>query len=120
MATITPTRITNAGNELAWAASAPAGDEIVYRGGTLVIEFDNGHSSSITVSIVPTTSTATIPGAGSVTVPTRSTALAASEPGIFVFTPKDVAAYRNSSGRIPITYASGNTALLVRAFEIEA
>ncbi|WP_370677631.1 hypothetical protein [Pleomorphomonas sp. PLEO] len=118
MANITPTAINNAGNELAWAASAPAGDVIIYRGGTLVVEFQNGHSSSITVSAAPTRTTAQVEGVGKVDVPTRSLVLAAGEPGIFVFTPDEISAYRNAAGNLPIAYASGNAALTVRAFTI--
>lgn len=118
MANITPAAINNAGNELAFAASTPAGDVAIYRGGTLVLEFQNGHSASITVSIAPTRTTAKIAGVGDVTVPTRSLALAAGEPGIFVFTPEEIAAYRNADGNVPIAYASGNAALTVRAFAI--
>lgn len=118
MANITPTAINNAGNELAWTASTPAGDVVIYRGGTLVVEFQNGHSASIEVSVAPTRTTAKVEGVGDVTVPTRSLALAAGEPGIFVFKPDEIAAYRNAAGNIPIAYASGNAALTVRSFII--
>lgn len=118
MANITPTAINNAGNKLAWAASTPAGDVVIYKGGTLVMEFQNGHSASITVSVAPTRTTAKIPGVGQVDVPTRSLVLAAGDPGVIVFKPDEIDAYRNSNGNVPIAYASGNAALTTRAFLI--
>lgn len=117
MANITPTAIDNAGNKLAWAASTPAGDAVVYRSGDLVIEFQNGHASAITVSFAPTRATSKVEGVGKVTTPTRSLALAAGEGGVFVFKADQLAAYRDANGRIPITYTDGNAALTLRAFE---
>jgi len=119
MATITPAAPSIAGATAAFAATAPAGDQIVYQGGDLLIEFDNGHASSITISFAPTQTSGTIPGAGPATVPTRSIALAAGGKAAFRFKATDIRAYLNASKRLPITYTSGNAALLIRSFSLK-
>lgn len=119
MATIAALIPVQAGAVAAAVATTPAGDEVTYTGGNLLIEFENGHSESITVSIAPTTPTGLIQGAGVAPVPTRSLVLAAGAKGAFLFKTTDVAAYKNAANRIPLTYTTGNVALLIRAFAIK-
>jgi len=116
MANITPSAPSNAGALAPFAATTPGGDEIVYNGGDLMIEFNNGHASSITVQFVPTQSSKKVAGAGRVNIPTRSLAIAAGAHGVFRFGQEDVNAYVNAAGRIPITYTGGNAAMTMRAF----
>lgn len=119
MATIAALVPVQAGAAAAFAATAPAGDEVTYTGGDLLIEFDNGHASPITVSIAPTQTTGLIQGAGVATVPTRSYEIAAGAHAAFRFKSSEISAYKNASGRIPLTYTGGNVALLVRAFAVK-
>lgn len=119
MANITPVGLGNAGSKPAFSASTPAGDAVDdVAGKTIIIEFQNGHSSSITVTIAPTQTTAVVDGVGTVTVPSRSLVLAAGEPGVFMFQDGQKAAYKDANGRFPISYTSGNAALTRRAFAI--
>lgn len=119
MATITPLVPTIAGAVSAFVATAVAGDEVAYSGGNLLIEFDNGHASPITVNIAPTITTGIIPGAGPATVATRSLVLAAAAKGAFILKSTDIKAYLNASKRVPITYTGGNVAMLIRAFTVK-
>lgn len=116
MADITPSNPSNAGALAPFAASAPAGDAILYQGGDLLVEFDNGHASSITVNFAPTQTSIKAPGAGRVNVPTRSLVMAAGTKGVFLFPASDINSYINAAGKLPITYTGGNAAMLVRAF----
>lgn len=116
MATVTTTAITNAGSTVTYAATTVGGDEVTPNpNGDTIIEFLNGHNASITINVVPTLTPVLVDGVGYVTTPTRSLALAAGAHGRFKFTKATVAAYLNANGRIPITYASGNTALTILA-----
>ena len=118
MATITPKNLTIAGAVAAFAATAVAGDQVEYGGGDLLIEFNNGHSGPITINIAPTKTKAVVPGAGSVTIPSRSLVLAAAAHGAFLIKSSEISAYLNANGRVPITYTGGNVALLIRAIRI--
>lgn len=118
MADITPTSPTIDGATLTLAATAVAGDAVKWTGGDLMLIFDNGHTSPITVNIVPTRDTAVVPGAGPIDVPTRSLAIANGAKGV-MFLPRDqVSHYLNSARKIPLTYTSGDTALLVAALNV--
>ncbi|TCU34147.1 hypothetical protein [Rhizobium azibense] len=118
MATIAPKVLSIAGAIAAFAASAPAGDEVTYGGGDLLIEFRNGHNASITVNIAPTKTTGVAPGAGPVAIPTRSLAIAAGADGAFILKSSEISSYVNANGRVPITYTGGNVAMLVRAIRL--
>lgn len=120
MATITPVVPVLEGALKALVATVTGGDQMEYAPGTdLLIEFFNGHVSSITVNIVPTQATGRVPGAGLVTIPTRSLAIGAGLWGSFLLKAEEVKAYLNAQGRIPLTYTSGNVALLLRGYTIE-
>ena len=117
MANITPLALGNAGALTPFAATAPGGDAIIYAGGDLIIEFNNGHSASITVNFAPNASTKVLPGVGRVTIPTRSLVIAASALGSFRFGQEDISAYLSlTTGFLPITYTGGNAAMTIRAF----
>lgn len=118
MGTINALRPTNAGAISAFTPSEVAGDVVPYQGGDLLVEFENGHSSAITVNFAPTKSSTRAEGAGNVPVPTRSLEIDASEHGAFLFKAGEINAYLNSSRQIPITYTGGNVAMLVRALAI--
>lgn len=119
MSTRTPSVPVQAGSAIAFAATVPAGDEVAYGGGDLLIEFVNGHSSSITINIAPTKTTGVVPGGGKVTIPTRTLALAQDAHGVFLFKRSEISSYLNANGRVPLAYTSGNVALLVRALRID-
>lgn len=116
MADFTPSNPSNAGALAPFAASTPGGDAIIYNGGDLLVEFDNGHSSSITVNIAPTQTSIKAAGAGRVPVPTRSLVMAAGTKGVFKFAAEDINSYINAAGKLPITYTGGNAAMLLRSF----
>lgn len=120
MATIAPLKPTNAGlTPAAFTASTPAGDVVTYPGsGSLLIEIDNGHSSSVTVTVPAKQTVGRVAGAGSVTIPARTLAVPAGAQAAFLFQSGEIAAYLDA-GTIPLTYASGNAALLVRAVHIQ-
>lgn len=118
MATITPVKPTIAGATVSRVATTPAGDQVVWDGGDLLLHFENGHASSVTVNLVPVQSSTVVPGVGPVTNPTRSLAIAAGAEGVF-FIPRDQAnAYINSNRRIPVTYTDGHAALTVLAASV--
>lgn len=119
MANITALVPVQAGAAAAFTATAPAGDEVIYVGGDLLIEFDNGHASPITIELEPTVTTGLIQGAGIASVPTRSLVLAAGAHGAFLLKSTEIRAYLNASKRVPITYTSGDVSLLIRAFTIK-
>lgn len=119
MATITALIPVQAGAAAAFVATAPAGDQVAYVGGDLLVEFLNGDDTSITISVAPTVTTGLIQGAGIGTVPTRSLALAAGAHGVFRFKASEIKAYLNASGRLPFTYAAGDVLLLIRAFTLK-
>lgn len=118
MATITPTSPTTAGATVSRAATTPGGDVIAYTGGDILLHFENGHASSVTVNFVPTLASVKAPGVGAVSVPTRSLAIAAGAEGAFLLRAGEVDAYVNASLLIPITYTDGHAALTVAAFKI--
>lgn len=118
MATISPVYPTLAGAVVSRAATTPAGDVVPYSGASILLHFENGHSSSITVEIEPTTTSINADGVGPVSVPTRSLVLAAGAEGAILLREGDVAAYVNSSRQIPISYTGGDAALTVAAFQI--
>jgi len=118
MATITPAAAVIAGATITRVASTPAGDVVPWGGSDLLLHFENGHDSSITVSVAPTQSTAIVPGVGSVSVPTRSIAIAATAEAAMLFKASEISAYLNSLRQIPITYTSGNAALTVMALTV--
>lgn len=115
MATVTALNLTPAGALAAFAATTPAGDVVPWTGGDLILEFVNGHSSAVTVTLEPTKTTANVPGVGPVTVPTRSLELDQDEHGAFLLKRDEVAAYLNSSRQVPVTYTSGHASCLIRA-----
>ncbi len=118
MANIAPTTASNAGAAIAFVATAPAGDIITpIKSGRLLVEFDNGHASPITITINPVVTTAKVPGAGTVSIPARSLVLAAGAMGVFSFNEDERQMYVNSAGGLPISYTGGNAALLVRAIQ---
>lgn len=114
----TPVVVGNSGLVQAFAAIEVAGDTVKYSGGDVLIEFENGHASSITVAFAPTKSTTNVPGVGRVNVPTRSLAIAAGARGVFLFRQSEIDAYINSEGNLPITYTGGNIAMLMRALKV--
>lgn len=118
MADYTPSIPSNAGALAPFSASEPAGDAIIYGGGDVLIEFDNGHSSSITVNFAPTQATIKVQGAGRVAVPTRSLVMAAGTKGVFKFAAEDINSYINAAGKLPITYTGGNAAMLLRSMRV--
>jgi hypothetical protein len=118
MATITPVQGTNIGVLQPDGNTAAGGDEFIFTGKPLVIQFANTHTASITVSIAPVLTTTRVPVAGTVNLPTRSLVLAADAVGSFVFTNENAQAYLNTSGRIAVTYTGHNAALKQRAMVI--
>ena len=118
MATVNAIKPTPAGAVSAFTASTPAGDVIPYQGGDLILEAVNGHTSTVTVTLAPTKTTVNAPGAGPVTVPTRSLALDQDEHGAFMLKADQIGAYLNASRQLPVTYTSGNAALLIRAIAV--
>ena len=118
MATVTATKPTPAGAVSAFAATTPAGDVVPYQGGDLLLEFINGHTSAVTVTLAPTKTTANVSGVGPVTVPTRSLELDQDEYGTFLIKADEIGSYLNSSRQVPVTYTSGNVACLIRAYAV--
>lgn len=118
MATITPVKPGIKGAAVVRVASTPAGDLVPFTGTDLVLQFENGHASPITVNIVPTKETGILPGAGVVDVPTRSLVIPNGEEGVMLIRGGDAGAYVNTDRKIPITYTSGNALLTVMALEI--
>lgn len=121
MADITPLRpgVTGlTGAPAAPVASTPAGDKIIYGGGDIVLEFQNGHASPITVNMVPVQTNKKVSGVGNITVPTRTLVVANATAGCLSFKRDEIGAYVGTDGKIPITYTSGNALLTVRAFEL--
>lgn len=118
MATITPVQGANTGVLNPEGATAAGGDEFVFTGKPLVIQFFNTHNASITINIPAVTTTARVSGAGVVNIPTRSLVLAADAVGSFTFGTEDAQAYLNASGRIAVTYTGHNAALKQRAMVI--
>lgn len=98
-------------------ASTPAGDEISissYRDGVLIF-FDNGHASSITVTITPTVTSKNTQTDGLVTKAALTLAIAAGAKAQCFIPSSAMQYFKNASNRIPITYTSGNAALVLRA-----
>ena len=114
----TPVDVGNAGQLEAFAAIEVAGDTVKYVSGDLLLEFENGHASSITVTIAPTQSSAVVPGVGRVNVPNRTLAIPAAGRGIFLFRQSEINAYINTLGVLPIGYTGGNIAMLMRALKV--
>lgn len=119
MANINPINPVIAGADNAFVATAPAGDAIVYSGGDIIVEFRNTHASAVTVNFAPTKASGVVPGAGKVTIPTRSLEVGAGEDAAFLFKRSEVSAYVDTNGRIPITYTNGHVDLLVRPMRVE-
>lgn len=119
MANLTPAIPEIAGAVSAFAASTPAGDAVVYSGGDILVEFRNTHTLAVTINFAPTKTTGHVPGAGKVTIPTRTFALAAAADAAFYFKRSEISAYIDANGRLPITYTGGHADLLVRALRIE-
>jgi hypothetical protein len=119
MATITPATASSTTPPLiAPVASTPAGDEItVSASQELFIVFDNGHSSPITVTISGVASSLTVggKGVGSFTPTAKTLEIANATSRLFHIPREQIVGFRNGSGRVPITYTSGNAALTVQA-----
>jgi hypothetical protein len=119
MATITPaTASATTPPLLNPVASAPAGDEItVSASQELFIVFDNGHGSDITVTISGQASSITVggKGAGSFTPTAKTVNVVAGTTRLFHIPREEIVGFRNGSGRVPVTYASGNAALTLQA-----
>jgi len=118
MATITPIKPSIAGATVTRVATAPAGDQIVWEGDDILLHFENGHASPVTVNLVPVQSTTEVPGVGPVTNPNRSLAIAAGAEGVFFIPRHQANAYVNSSRRIPVTYTDGHASLTVMAARV--
>jgi hypothetical protein len=119
MATITPNALSNVGTVVADGNTAVGGDEFVWTGKPLLVEFINGHTADITVTFAPATAGQRKEGVGTFTAPTRALAVTANGgKGDFLFTPDNVGAYLNSSGRIAVAYTGHNAALKQRAFVV--
>lgn len=118
MATVNAQDLTPAGALAPFAATTPAGDVVPWEGGDLLLEFVNGHTSTVTVTLAPTKTTANVPGVGPITVPTRSLAMDQDEHGAFLIKRDEIASYLNTSRQIPVTYTSGNVACLIRAINV--
>lgn len=113
MATITPTKITEAGVKVAFAAVAEAGDEVVATGiGAVVVEFRNDSAGSRTVTLNVPATTIEDPVYGLLTKANQTLVLAAGEEGAFHI--EKPGAVVNNSGRVPFTY-SDHTDLKIRA-----
>ena len=119
MATITPATASSTTPPLINpVASTPAGDEItVAAGQELFIILDNGHGSSITVTVPGVASSATIgtKGPGSFTPTDKSIAVVNGTSRLIHIPREQIAGFRNGSGRVAVNYTSGNAALTVQA-----
>jgi hypothetical protein len=118
MAAISLVKPTAKGAVVTRVASTPAGDTVPSTGGDILLHFENGHASSITVTIAPTKLTGNLPGAGPVDVPTRTLVLAAGDEGAIRFRGGDAGSYTNAQRQIPITYTGGNALLTVMALDL--
>ena len=119
MATITPATASSSSPVLINpVASTPAGDEItVSASQELFIILDNGHGSSITVTVPGVASSISVAGkgAGSFT-PTDKSIAVVNGTSRMIHIPRDqISGFRNGSGRVAVNYTSGNAALTVQA-----
>jgi hypothetical protein len=97
-------------------AAESAGDQFAPGGGGLMLFFRNTHTAAVTVNIAPTISTVRTSG-GDVTTPTRTIAVPANGGMVSFYMPMSVLApYLDANGRLPLTYASWNIGLTVRAY----
>lgn len=118
MATISLVKPTSKGAAVARVATTPAGDVVNFTGNDILLHFENGHASSITVTMAPTKLTGNLPGAGPVDVPSRTLAIPAGDEGVFRIRAGEAAAYVNAQRQIPITYTGGNALLTVMALDL--
>ncbi len=117
MALLTTIIPSQDGSVAAFAASAPAGDTVKWSGGDVILEFRNGHASSITITIPKTLNNVKVADVGNVVPPDRVEALAAGAECVFRFKRDEISGYLNN-GILAINYTSGNAALVVRVLEI--
>lgn len=119
MATITPaTASTTTPPLLNPVASTPAGDVVtVSATQELFLILDNGHSSSITVTIPGQAASVTLggKGPGSFTPTSKTIAVVNATSRLVHISRDEIAGFRNGSGQVEITYTSGNAALTVQA-----
>jgi len=122
MATITPATASSSSPVLCNpVASAPAGDEItVAVTQSLLVVFDNGHSSPITVTLGGQASAITVggKGAGSFTPTSKTLSVVNATTRVFYIPQTEIAGFRNGNGRVEVTYASGNASLTVQAIVV--
>lgn len=118
MATITPAVPGIAGATVTRVATTPAGDVVSYPGGDLLLHFENGHDSSITVSVAPTRTTVNVDDVGPVSVPTRSVVIAAGAEAVMLFKAGQIGAYLNGSRQVPLAYTGGDADLTAMALRV--
>ena len=119
MATITPATASSTTPPLCNpVASTPAGDEItVGANQELFVILDNGHVSSITVTIPGQASSISVgsKGPGSFTPTSKSIAVVNGTSRLLHIPRDQISGFRNGSGRVEVQYTSGNAALTVQA-----
>ncbi len=118
MALIVTTKPVKAGALAAYTASNPAGDKGSWSGGDVIVEFRNGHASSITVTIPKVQATAVAPGVGSIAVPDIVAAVVNAQDWAIRLKKEEISAYLDTNGQFSINYTSGNALLLVRVMEL--
>jgi hypothetical protein len=126
MATLTFEAPTDADEILTFTASTPAGDKYVFtstmQSKTTILLFDNGHASSITVTIggvAKTVHGGRGLGSGTFTRASREIVVPAGQMGCIIIEPDDIVGYLDAEDELNIAYTSGNAAMLVSGFQVE-
>lgn len=125
MATLTfaaPVDGDSASQHTEFVATAVGGDKFLVPTETkdVVLVFKNGHSSSITVSLVaqPTSLTIAGKGAGTWTRSNRTLAVAAGEIHSIILKTDELKAFLDTDKYLNLTYATGNVLLTVLGFNV--
>ena len=119
MALLSVQDIVEGGLEATYASATGGGDTVKIDGnaaGRLFLHVRNGHSSPQTVTVTPATTSANVPGFGTLTRAAIAVAVTNAEER---FIPITEAAFANSSGLAAITY-SGVTSLTIAAIRLPA
>lgn len=106
--------------DVAFLASSPSGDEIIWDGQSIVVEFRNTHSSAITITFSPAIDVVRVAGVGLVIVPDRVYTIQPGAEGAFLFEKNFSSAYVDGAMRLPVAYAGGSTNLKIRAIGLTA